>query len=233
MLIINADDFGSNTAATDNILACYKNGRITSASAMVFMADSERAAELALATGLDVGLHLNLTHTFNGQGIADKLTENQTDIADFLLKNKYCQLLYNPILRKQFDRVYHAQYDEFVRLYGRLPTHIDGHHHMHLCMNMLIDRYIPKGYKVRKNFSFFQGEKNTANRLYRYTVDRILARRYVCSDYFFSISPISDHERLKRIVSLAESSNVELMVHPEKRDELAYLMSEEYLGMIS
>ena len=233
MLIINADDFGISTGATDNILACYKNGRITTASAMVYMDDSERAAELALESKLDVGLHLNFTHKFNGRGITAKLIEYQTDISDFLLKNKYSLLLYNPFLRRQFDYVYHAQYEEFVRLYDRFPSHIDGHHHMHLNMNMLIDRYIPKGCKVRRNFSFFQGEKNPANRLYRYTVDRFLARRYVYSDFFFSISPVSDQERLSRIMSLAQSSNVELMVHPEKQEELVYLMSEEHLKMIS
>jgi predicted glycoside hydrolase/deacetylase ChbG (UPF0249 family) len=37
MLIINADDFGRSTVETDAILGCYKAGRITSVSAMVFM----------------------------------------------------------------------------------------------------------------------------------------------------------------------------------------------------
>ena len=49
MLIINADDFGRSVAETNAALQCYTAGRITSVSAMVFMADSERAAELANA----------------------------------------------------------------------------------------------------------------------------------------------------------------------------------------
>jgi YdjC-like protein len=47
MLIINADDWGRSRAETDNALTCHDEGRITSASAMVYMEDSERAAELA------------------------------------------------------------------------------------------------------------------------------------------------------------------------------------------
>jgi predicted glycoside hydrolase/deacetylase ChbG (UPF0249 family) len=233
MLIVNADDFGSNVLATDNILTCYQNGKISSASAMVFMADSERASEMALENNLDVGLHLNFTHKFSGPVKSAKLLEFQTDIANFLLRNKYCQLLYNPFLRKQFDYVYNAQYEEFVRLYGKFPSRIDGHRHMHLCMNLLIDRLIPKGIKIRRNFTFSPSEKNPINRLYRKTVDRFIERRYVCTDHFFSISPVSDHERLRRIVNLAKSFTVELMVHPERPDEFAYLMAAEYLDVTS
>ena len=55
MLIITADDYGKTRHATDSILECFSNKRITSASAMVFMEDSGRAASLALKTRLEVG----------------------------------------------------------------------------------------------------------------------------------------------------------------------------------
>ena len=55
MLIINADDWGRDRTATDTALGCHKNGRISSVTGMVFMADSQRAAELANSAGLDVG----------------------------------------------------------------------------------------------------------------------------------------------------------------------------------
>ena len=64
MLIINADDLGRSRAETDAALRCYKAGRITSVSAMVFMSDSERAAEVARENELDVGLHLNFGEPF-------------------------------------------------------------------------------------------------------------------------------------------------------------------------
>ena len=56
MLIINADDWGRSQAETDAALRCYQGGRITSVSAMVFMADSERAAELAKEKRIGRGL---------------------------------------------------------------------------------------------------------------------------------------------------------------------------------
>src|SRR5579863_5715924 len=61
LLIINADDWGVNREATDRTLDCVLRKTVSSASAMVFMEDSERAAQLALEAGVDTGLHLNLT----------------------------------------------------------------------------------------------------------------------------------------------------------------------------
>jgi predicted glycoside hydrolase/deacetylase ChbG (UPF0249 family) len=114
MLIINADDWGRNTTATDNSIVCFKNGRITSVSAMVFMEDSERAAVLALEQGLDAGLHLNFTTKFNQHITSSKLLECQQRITAFLQKNKYHFLLYNPALKGDFHYVFSAQYEEYT-----------------------------------------------------------------------------------------------------------------------
>lgn len=159
MLIINADDWGRSAAETDAALSCYKVQRITSASAMVFMADSERAAELAGEAKLDVGLHLNFTEPFTGHGYSQKLQHHHSRIIRFLKANKFSQLLYNPFLRESFAYAYETQAEEFYRLYGKCPSHVDGHHHMHLCANMLLSRAIPAGTKLRRNFFFLGGRK--------------------------------------------------------------------------
>ena len=116
MLIINADDWGMNETGTDNTLVCFKNRRITAASAMVFMGDSQRAAELALGEGLETGLHLNFSLTFNGDLKSARLRESQQRISSFLTRHKYCLLLYNPFLKRDFEYVCKAQYEEYVRL---------------------------------------------------------------------------------------------------------------------
>jgi predicted glycoside hydrolase/deacetylase ChbG (UPF0249 family) len=73
MLSINGDDLGWTREITDRILPCYQKGRIGSASAMTFMKDSERAAELARKGSLPVGLHLNLTLDFTGEVVPPNL----------------------------------------------------------------------------------------------------------------------------------------------------------------
>jgi len=232
MLIINADDWGRSRAETDAALQCHEHGRITSASAMVFMLDSERAAELARESEIDVGLHLNFAEKFTGHSVPRMLEACQSKVTLFLMQNKYSQLVYNPFLRKEFFYSYKAQMEEFERLFGKPPSHIDGHHHMHLCANVLLSRMIPVGVRMRRNFSFCPGEKSYLNRAYRGFVDRWLARRYGLADYFFDLTQSIGDKKLDRVAALARSSNVELMTHPFVPSELAYLMSDEFATLL-
>jgi predicted glycoside hydrolase/deacetylase ChbG (UPF0249 family) len=231
LIIINADDWGGWKSATDAALTVFEKKRISSVSAMVFMDDSARAAELAKGTDLDVGLHLNLNQDFSGANCPPSVKRSQERIRRFLKLNKYALLIYNPLLRKDFHHVYEAQATEFVRLYARQPSHVDGHRHMHLCSNMLLDGIIPGGQKVRRSFSFWPGEKSAMNRAYRGFVDKRLARNYRTTDYFFSLSQCLQHDRLKRVEDLAKISSVELMTHPEKPEEQRWLMGDECLGL--
>jgi chitin disaccharide deacetylase len=227
MLIINADDWGGWTSATDAALACWEARRITSVSAMVFMEDSERAAGIAREHGIDAGLHINLTQSFTGKTKAiPELVEAHSRISRFLRSSKYARLLYHPFLAGSFRQVFSAQLDEFVRLYGRRPSHYDGHQHFHLCTNMVLGRLLPAGERVRRSFSFSAGEKSAINRAYRGWVDCRLAARHRLTDHFFSLSQQLKWGQIHRVTQLAQSSMVELMTHPAWEEEYRFLTAE-------
>lgn len=232
MIIINADDWGRSHVETDAALFCYKEGRITSVSAMVFMEDSRRAADLAKDLKMDVGLHLNLDQRFSGESCAEPLQKYHKHIGRFLSLNKYAFLICNPALQKAFCYDFQAQLDEFLRLYGKPPTHIDGHHHLHLCTNMLLGRIIPRKEKVRRSFSFKPGEKGFLNVLYRRIIDYWLMKRYTVTDYFFALSSCIGAERFMPIAELSKTSVIEIMTHPINRKEFEYLMSDEYIMIL-
>jgi len=227
MLIVNADDLGRNITATDNILCCHARRRVSSASAMMFMADSERAAELAQRAGLDTGLHVNYSELFTGAA-PPSLLDDQRSTIRFLKSARPALILYNPFLTRQFRDLFAAQYAEYIRLYGRAPAHIDGHQHMHLASNVLLQRLVPNGALVRRNFSFASGEKSGLNRWYRAKVDRLLASRHTISDYFFAIQHLLATDRLDHAIALARDSSVEIMVHPEDEDDLQFLLSDRF-----
>jgi len=228
MLIITADDYGKTRHSTDSILKCFLSKRITSASAMVFMEDSERAASLALKTSLEVGLHLNFTLPFSAGNIPLKLREHQTKIISYLTNHKLFQIIYNPFLTDSFDILFQSQREEFVRLYGRFPDHYSGHHHMHLCANVVASRMIPNGARVRRTFTFDPGEKNPFNLLYRHILDICISKRFISTDCFFSIAPVQNYERLRNIFNRAARMTVEIEVHPENVEEMEFLLSDQY-----
>jgi YdjC-like protein len=82
VLIVNADDLGCAVSATDAILTCHREGAITSATAMVYMEDSDRAARLAVDQRLPVGLHINLTTPFTDRSVPYTVRERQARMID-------------------------------------------------------------------------------------------------------------------------------------------------------
>lgn len=223
-LIINADDWGRDRHTTNQTVDCLRRGGVSAVSAMVFMEDSERAAVMAQEYGIVSGLHLNLTAPFSGQGCSSRLKDKQQQVARYLLRHRLAQTLFHPGLTSEFDYVVKVQLDEFSRLYGSPPTRLDGHHHMHLCENLLIQKLLPANTSVRRNFSFESGEKSVWNRLYRRWIDHRLASRHRLTDYFFSLPPLSPENRLARIFSLAQDSVVEIETHPVNGEEYHFLI---------
>jgi len=230
LLIVNADDWGRDALTTDMIAGCVSQHAVSSVSAMVFMEDSERAAAIARANGIDAGLHLNLTTPFTSSGADAQLVKEQRAIARFLRSHRLAQAVFHPGLARAFTNVVRAQLEEYRRLYDRDAERVDGHHHMHLCANVLVQRLLPPRSMVRRSFSFQRGEKSGGNRLYRRLVDRVLVRRrHRLTDYFFCIAPLEPPERLNRVIALSERAVVELETHPAHADEYQFLTGGGFL----
>ncbi len=105
-LIINADDFGYGHGINRGIAELADRGVVTSAVLMVNTSGTAEAVRLAAARpALALGLHVNFTN--EGARLVD--------FAD----PESCRRE----LRRQFDR--------FLDLTGRLPTHVDSHQHVH------------------------------------------------------------------------------------------------------
>lgn len=225
VLIVNADDWGRNRETTDRTLDCVRRGAVSSVSAMVFMQDSERAAQLAAENNADAGLHLNFTEPF--WACPSRVAVHQQRTARRLRRHRLAQVIFDPTLADSFKYAVAAQVEEFERLYGAPPRRIDGHHHMHLCANVLLGKLLPRGAMVRRNFSIAPGEKGFANRLYRRGVDRMLAKRHTLTDFFFALEPLEPRERLRRIFLLARRSAVEVETHPANASEFQFLVSGE------
>ncbi|WP_348260824.1 ChbG/HpnK family deacetylase [Telmatobacter sp. DSM 110680] len=228
-LIVNADDWGRDVETTDRIFECIAINTVSSTSAMVFMEDSERAAGIALEQGVDCGLHLNFTTPFSAQGCSSGLAEQQQRITRYLRGSRLAQAIYHPGLASSFKYVVAAQIEEYERNFGHAPRRIDGHHHMHLCANVLFGNLLPAGTIVRKNFSFRPGEKSGVNRQYRKVIDRVLAKRHQVTDYFFSLPPLEPPSRIDEIFSIARVSIVEIETHPVNLEEYKFLTTGEIL----
>jgi predicted glycoside hydrolase/deacetylase ChbG (UPF0249 family) len=235
LLIVNADDWGYDAPTTDAIARCFGAGRVTSASAMVFMEDSERAAELARREGLPTGLHLNLVEPYSGATVDAAMRERQQRLAAHFTRHRLARWTWNPRLAGLVRAVARDQLDEYRRLYGTEPSHADGHQHMHLAPTVLGSGALVEFDRVRPHFTFRASEKSVPNRLVRRATNAYLARRHATTRGFFSIRtihPALGGRGLGEVLAESRLSPVEVMTHPGWPDELAVLLSDGWQDAI-
>lgn len=235
LLIVNADDWGYDEVTTRAIADCHLAGGLTSTTAMMFMHGSEHAASLAHRhPTLGIGLHLNLYEEYSDASVGTTVRDRQRRLIDYFRHARLRRWLYDPRIRHDVDRIIADQLERFVGLYGRMPTHIDGHHHSHMAANVLLSHSLPRGAAIRNALS--DTHRATALRTaMRQARRRLLLSRFTTTDYFFSIAtvwPALEGPPPTEKLELARRASVEVMVHPAFPHEYGPLQSEGWVAIL-
>lgn len=129
-LVVCVDDFGLKPAVNQAAIELAGAGVVTAISCMsegpVW---AEGARDLAVcADRVDVGLHLNLSEAFDGQGLArpDGQPAWRCGLGVLVLR-AYARQLKPAMIEREIA----SQLDAFERHWGRAPDFIDGHQHVH------------------------------------------------------------------------------------------------------
>lgn len=232
LLIVNADDWGYDEPTTQAIADCHQAGGLTSTTAMMFMAGSEQAASLAGEhPELGIGLHLNLFEEYSGESVPAAVRERQRRLIGSFQRSRLRRWVYDPRMRRQVDQVVADQWERFVELYGRLPTHVDGHHHSHMAANVLLSGSLPRGIAIRNALSDAH-RRSPVTDLLRAARQRLVLSRFRSTDYFFSIEtvwPDLEGPPPEEKLGLSRRNSVEVMVHPAYPREYEPLQSRDWV----
>ncbi len=121
-LIINGDDFGITHGCNLALIDCYKKGTMTSTSMMTNMPFAFEAACLAKENpGLSVGLHFCLTAGKPLTNVPSLMKSDGTFDKEILFSPGKASI-------EEMRQEMQAQYDEFIRLMGKKPDHLNSHH---------------------------------------------------------------------------------------------------------
>jgi len=151
-LIINADDFGLHTSINKAVEITHQKGILTSSSLVVNGEAAEEAFQIARRNpNLGVGIHLTLngekptaplhqiSSLLDHQG---KLFENHMQFCWHVLRRKISLNHVRIELETQIQTFLHA---------GLIPTHVDGHRHIHLFLPIFnIIKELMIKYKISK-----------------------------------------------------------------------------------
>lgn len=128
ILIVNADDFGMSKGQNYGIVESYNNGIVTSTTAMVTSPYALHAAELSqINPGLGVGLHFVLTC---GRPLTamKSLVNEAGELGKWLWEYAEKGMLEPAEIAVELN----AQFEKFIEVFGKVPTHLDSHHFVHM-----------------------------------------------------------------------------------------------------
>lgn len=127
LLIVNADDFGLSKGQNYGIIDSFRHGVVTSTTALVNGEAIDHAVQLSQQLPkLAVGMHFVLT-------LGKPLTQMPGLSHDGQLGKWIWDMADEDILPlDEITRELESQYQRFIQLFGREPSHIDSHHHVHM-----------------------------------------------------------------------------------------------------
>jgi hypothetical protein len=212
-LVVTADDFGLSPGVIEGIVEAYERGIVTSTSLMVNAPAAEAAfQEARRLTSLATGLHFVLTFG-RPLGPREPLRRLLRKDGRFRKRGSGVHARARPDEVREELR---AQLRAFERGVRRPPTHIDGHHHVHLhpgVLRVAIEEAGRLGIALRSKGR----EVRERLRLERIrTCDRFL-------DEFYG-DDVSEARLLSILESLPEGTS-ELMCHPAREDGVLQKLS--------
>lgn len=132
LLIVNADDFGLSKGQNYGIIEACRNGIVTSTTALVNGQAIDHAVQLSRdEPSLAIGMHFVLT-------MGKPLTAMPGLTRDGVLGKWIWQLAEEDALPlEEITQELASQYLRFIELFGRKPTHLDSHHHVHMIYRLI------------------------------------------------------------------------------------------------
>ncbi len=204
LLIVNADDFGLSKGVNYGVTEAARNGVVTSTTAMMNAPAVEHAAELsARCPELGVGMHFVLS-------FGRPLTNMPSLTRDGILGKWIWEVAEQGALDlHEVERELACQYQRFLAVFGRAPTHIDSHHHVHL---------IPQIYPVVAKFALEKGLPVRIDRevvaKHRMALGNERSSEGFASDFYAqNVSETFFIDILDRAIARGDTS-LEVMCHP-------------------
>ncbi len=211
-LIVNADDFGLTAGVSRGILRAHREGLVTSATVLANLPPQPELDAAAAGAGLGLGLHFNLTwgRPVSPAGTVPSLVDVEGRFGRDLAA------LQERARPDDVRRECETQIEVFSRRFGRPPTHLDSHHHVHRRVPRVGDAVLDVALDARlplrsQDAGFREGVRRRGVR----TPDQFLGED--------SVEPYWTAARLLDALAALPVGVTELMCHPGRYDEaLAY-----------
>lgn len=230
-IIITADDFGMCEYVDRAILDLLDYGTLTSTNVLTNMGSLERVEELKKYNNISVGIHWNITTgkpVLNPDDIPTLVDNNGFFYSIGEFKKRISQ---NKISIDDIEKELEAQYDTFVKAYGKTASYWNTHENsshvkyvFDICCKIAVKHNIPATRIFDRVYLDFDSIKSIPRRLREYAVRFVLHNRYKKIRKFFKMpegrlvafsnSIKTDIECNRKAILESKYTNIEMVIHP-------------------
>lgn len=126
-LIVNADDFNLTRGVSRGIIKACRDGIVTSTTVLVNLPlASEDVRTLKKISKISAGLHINLSF---GKPVRASRGLGKLLDPEGLFRKDFTD--WNRLSRASLETEMDAQIRRFRKIFGKDPSHLDSHHHIH------------------------------------------------------------------------------------------------------
>jgi predicted glycoside hydrolase/deacetylase ChbG (UPF0249 family) len=234
MLIVNADDYGLTSGVSAGIRRAALHGIVTSTTAMMNMPSAVAELPKALVQCPSLGIGVHLTLTVGKPLLSPSKVPSLVDEQGYFFRRE-AFVKHLPLINVEEARSeWTTQVEEFVRVTGLKPDHLDSHHHSSYFTSDLFENMLelaalyrcPIRYPYNDLASakeFLPGEDAEKD----YATVQMLTEKYqpqrpghFSADFY---AENADREHLGSIlkqISASDSACWEIMCHPAEVDEI-------------
>ena len=220
ILIVNADDANLTPGVTEAILKCHEQGIVSSTTWLVNLPTNPSwIRRLLKRKSLGIGLHLNVTlgPSVTAPHRIHSLVDSRGNF-----KRKSQQLSRLP-KAKEVKLEYQNQIRQFMKVFGKMPTHLDTHHQMH-------DH--PFYFQILSEIAHRHDLPIRRSRL----MSSLKRGRVKTTDFWFGNLNPGGHwtrDSLESIVQNAPRGLSEIMCHPGRDDKMLRRISSFCEGRVA
>lgn len=213
-IIINSDDFGLSEEINDAIILAFNKNLISTTTCLVNYDDGLIDGKKKLLKNNicenRIGIHVNLT---TGRPLSYSISNNGKFCNDGQFHSR---IRLKPILyldrQSEFDVFLEleSQILRFQEVMGFLPSHIDGHHHIHTeyaifkILSRLAIKYGIKHLRLSRNVGL--RSINYKKYMYKKFFNYLVSRNFECTTFFGSLDDYLG-------ISFVDTCAYEVMVH--------------------
>lgn len=237
-LIINADDFGYTPGVTYGIIEAFRDGIVTSTTALTVSDYFHEAMKLAevLAPSLAIGVHLTLTLRGSQPLLPIEEVPSLVDKHGYFWnQNEFTQKVDMNEVYQEWD----AQINRFFSS-GKRPDHIDSHHNVHGANEEILEVALSLAQKYQLPLRNACRSAETVH--YPSLYGEVKTTDKMISSFYGSGSTLENLIGILDFVAVSEDHSFEFNAHPalidkqlqslssycsERIEELAILTSSE------